>query len=306
MIAALALLAQLSGAAPAAPAADVKARVSATPERAQIGEPVTLVLTVERPSALAVEPPPIEPGVRGAWMFVETLASRRGLPADRPGFVVDTTSWSAFPLEGGAALPAIEVKWTDSGVEHTAASVPAAVDVAPALAEGEDAPRPPRGFRAPIEWAGGAARLGLAAAVLAALVVAGIVAWIVRRRARNAVSPAQFSARDALAAIEVRPRDDAAGARAALYDLTRLVRGAVDARVSEERAALTDEEWLHRIAGDTRVPEGVRSSVPRLLERAERIKYAGETPTRFAVDEALADARAIVDALEPADRRNAA
>ncbi len=305
MISAVWIVAQL--ATPAASASAVAAHLAAMPERAQIGEPVTLVLTVERPSALAVEPPPIEPGVRGAWMFVETLASRRGVPADRAGFVVDTTSWRAFALEGGAALPALAVKWTEMGVERTAvAELPGTVSVAHALAEGEDAPRPPKGFREPIDWTGGGSRLELAAAVLAGLIVIGIVAWFVRRRSRRTAPPSRFSARAQLAAIEARPRDDAAAARTALYDLTRLVRGAVDTHVGEERAALTDEEWVRWVAGETRVPEGVRSGVRRLLERAERIKYAGETPTRFAVDEALADARAILEALEPADRRNAA
>lgn len=312
MIGALWMVAQLAtqtappASAPAAPASQVTARLSATPEHAQIGEPVTLVLTVERPSSLSVEPTALEPGVRGAWMFVEPRASRRGVPVDRAGFVVDTTSWSAFALEGDAPLPALEVKWTEMGVEHTAVSQPATVAVAHALAEGEDAPRPPKGFREPIEWTGRGSRLGTAALVLAALVVAAVVAWVVRRRRRRAAPPAAFSALAQLAAIEARPRDDAVSARAGLYDLTRLVRHAVDAHAGKSHAALTDEEWLRWVAGATQVPEGVRSGSRRLLERAERIKYAGETPTRFAVDEALADARAILDALEPDARRNAA
>lgn len=283
-------------------AADVRATLAAEPARAEVGEPVVLSLVVERPSSVAVEAPKIEPGVLGSWMFVEALGARREPKRDLPGTVVETTSWRAFALEGGAALPPIEVSFTADGDAQKILATAAAVDVPRALAEGEDAARPPKGFREPVAWVDGGSRLALLGIAAASVLVALVAAWIVRRRKRVAAPVAGPSAADLLTRLAAGARDDSAVNRDVLYEVTRIVRAAVDAHVGEVRAARTDAEWLALVAADARVPEGARSASKRLLERAEQVKYAGVNPTRFATDEALLDARAIVEALEPARR----
>lgn len=298
MITILALVAALDAHA----AVDVRARVAAQPAHAQVGEPVVLSLVVERPSGVPVAAPKIEPGVVGSWMIVESLGTLRAQSGGATGTVVETTSWRAFALEGGAALPALEVSFDADGGPQKLAATASAVEVPHALAEGEDAARPPRGFREPVTWTGGGPRLALAGLAVATLAGALLALWFVRRRKLRAPTAAGPSASELLArvaAARIAEGDDSGANREVLYSVTWIVRSAIDTHVGEARAARTDSEWLALVAADARVPEGARSASKRLLERAERVKYAGESPTRFATDEALADARAIVEALEP-------
>lgn len=279
--------------------ADVKASLAAVPASAQVGEPVVLTLVVERPSAVAVETQKIEPGVLGSWMFVESLGTRREPKRDSPGTLLESTSWRAFALEGGAALPPIEVSFTADGNPQKMLAAAGTVEVARALGEGEDEARPAKGFREPVAWVGGGSRLSFAGIAVLAVLVASIAAWIARRRKRRVPPAAGPSATELLARIAVAPNDDPGANREVLYSVTWIVRSAIDTHVGEVRASRTDAEWLSLVSADARVPEGARSAARRLLERAERVKYAGESPTRFATEEALADARAIVEALVP-------
>ncbi len=284
-------------AAQAAP--EVRATLTAEPARAAVGQPVTLTLVVERPAALELHEPLLAEGVHGSWCVLEALGTRRA-PGTAAGSVVETARWNAIALEGGVALPEITLRWTTGGAEQTLRAAAAPVDVAIALAEGEDAPRPAPGFREPIAWSGGAARLVWVAAGLA-LLLGGWIALRIARGRRGAVQ-AQAPAPEArLAELVVRARQDPDAGRDVLYGLTRLVREAVDARSGEARVGETDGEWIRRTATDTRIPAPARDTARRLLERAERFKYAAEAPTRFAVDEALADARGVLDALAAAE-----
>jgi len=279
-------------------AADVRANVILEPARAQIGEPVVVTLVVERPSAVAVEIPKIEPGVQGSWMFTEALGTRREQKPGAPGTLVETTAWRAFALEGGTASPVLDVSFTVDGAAQKITAAGAAPEIAPGLREGEDAPRPPKDFREPVEWTGGGMRLvalGIATLLLAAAWVALLV---VRRRKLRARPTSSASPADELQRLAADARDSGAN-RDVVFALTRIARGAVDAATSESRAARTDQEWLALVSNDARVPESARTAAIRLVERAERVKYAGEEPTRFATDEALADARAIVEAVTP-------
>ncbi len=284
------------------PEVPVRATLSADPARAQVGEPVVLTLVVNRPGDVTVQPLELESGVLGSWMFLERLGAPRSETADAAGHVVETTSWRAFALEGGDALPPIEITYDAGNGPQKSIAAKGTIAVPSALAEGEDAARPAKGFREPVAWVGGGSRLWIAAFALLGLLAAVLVAWVVRRRRRRAQPAVLPSAAVELDRLANEPRDDSLANRDLLYAVTRIVRSAVDAHVGELRASRTDTEWLGIVAADARVPEGARSAARRLLERAERVKYAGDAPTRFATDEALADARAIVESLEPERR----
>lgn len=285
-------------------AADVSAKVTVEPARAEIGQPVVVSLIVERPSAVAVESTKIELGAQGSWMFLEALGTRREPKAQSPGTVIETTSWSAFALEGAAPLPTIEVSFTEAGAPQKITAAAPVPEIAHALREGEEEPRPPKEFRDPesfpeaAEWKDGGSRLVAFAVVLLALVVALVAFLVVRRRKLRARPAVTVSATEELERLAADARDSGAN-RDVVFALTRIARGAVDAATSESRAARTDQEWLALVSSDARIPETARTAATRLVERAERVKYAGEEPTRFATDEALADARAIVEAVSP-------
>ena len=74
------------------------------------------------------------------------------------------------------------------------------------------------------------------------------------------------------------------------------LRDAVDGHLGEPRSGLTDEEWGSAVSPE--LPADRADGVRDLLGRAEAVKYGQGAPTRFAVDEALADARRLADALE--------
>lgn len=286
-----------------AAALEVRATVSAAPTAVEIGQPVVITLVVEHPASTAVEmPKPTIGEVAGSWMFVEEIGrSSRKVGAD----VVDSASWSAFALEGGVALPPFEVSFTVDGVAQKVVAQAGEIAVASALEQGEDAARASKPLREPTEWVDRGALLvpvGVPVAVVL-FVVAPLALVLVRRARRRRLAAGGAQAPkplEQLARIAAEPRQDTDANREVLYSVTWIVRGAVDAHVGEARAARTDSEWLDLVSNDARVPEGARAAARRLLERAERVKYAGETPSRFATDEALSDARAIVEALQPA------
>ena len=101
---------------------------------------------------------------------------------------------------------------------------------------------------------------------------------------------------DRLEELRQRVADDPEAARAIVYDLSRLLRGSVDATLGEDRASLVDADWSARIETDERVPLGVRRTTAKILRDSERIKYALHAPTRFALEEMLADARSALEA----------
>ncbi|MBL8863192.1 MAG: hypothetical protein JNK02_14445 [Planctomycetes bacterium] len=281
--------------------AEATARLSVEPATSMVGEPVVLTLVVERPAGSDAVLPEIEPGVRGSWMFLESLGVRR----ERSGeALVERVAWRAFALEGGAALPEIEVEVAiDGRAQRLRASGPEPA-VARALLEGEDAPRPPKGFRPPLAWEGGGARLGAVALCLALLAAVALVLAIRRaRRRRGDRAPAGPDPAEQLARLAPDPRDGALN-RDVVFALTRIARAAVDEFAGAARAASTDREWLAAVEADARLSEAARAAARRLVERAEAIKYAGAAPTGFATEEALADARAIVAAVA-GDRRAA-
>jgi hypothetical protein len=155
-----------------------------------------------------------------------------------------------------------------------------------------------RGFRdAPPS---GAERGRLVLVGLAALLAIAVALYVRRRARRKTVPVVAPSALDRLDALRKRIADDPEAARAIVYDLSSLLRGSVDSRLGEDRAALVDADWSARIETDERVPLGVRRTTAKILRDSERIKYALHAPTRFALEEMLADARNALEAEEQA------
>lgn len=271
----------------------VVATLRAEPPEVQVGEPCRLVLEVDRPEGATVRLPEGSPVPDDSWVVLDA----RKLERSEPTRLV--ASWKVMSLEAGErslATLQVDVEGKDGTRKVEVAADP--IRVLPALAEGEDAPRPMRGFRdAP---ASGAGRGRLVLVGLAAL-LAIVAALYVRRRARRKAAPVPApTALDRLDALRKRIADDPEAARAIVYDLSSLLRGSVDSRLGEDRASLVDADWSARIETDERVPLGVRRTTAKILRDSERIKYALHAPTRFALEEMLADARNALEAQEQA------
>lgn len=159
------------------------------------------------------------------------------------------------------------------------------------LAEGEDAPRPARGFRAVDDLAvlsPGALGVALGVFVLA---VGGVFVFVrLRRRAPVPVALGPTAAQR-LAALT--PELDPLTLVGALGPL---VRALVDEAAGEDRAALTDEEWRARLA----LPPELAERAVALVERSTEARFSGRAPSVLGAKELLATSRELERALQRA------
>lgn len=287
-------------AALAAPAQDapVDVEVRASAETVEVGEPLELGLDVAHPSErypeLLDEGPPLDDG----WVLLDARDPRTDGVPESPERAVTRFAWSVVALEPGSKLlvpPGIRV-----GDELLAPpAVP--VEVLGVLAEDEDAPRPARGFRpAPPEPEVDDALSPWAVAGIAggALLLLGLGGWLATRRRGPEPGAPVATPDERLQELRARPRGEQPEIQRTAFELVHLVRTTVDARAGVERDGLTDAEWLasHDTAGWSAEQ---RACAAGLFERTARTRWAGETPTPWALDECFDLARPLLRAATP-------
>jgi len=256
---------------------------SVSPREAQIGQPVEWRLEIHAaPGSLVLLPdkdPPLDP----SWVLLESRRIERQESASELRIAL---AWKACALEPGSrSLFTMEIPVESSSGRTLLQPSAAELSVLAALREGEDAPRPQRGFLPQPEAAPTHSWIGWT--MLGALLTGALVLFL-----RRPPAPApQSSALDRLAELEHRFAAEEQGGRELIFALTQLVRERTDARLQTARAALPDADWLRLVADDPRLPGPAREASRRLLERAEAVKYALATPSRFLVEELCADAR---------------
>lgn len=252
--------------------------------------------------------------------------------ADGSALVRSRITLRVLALEGGElSSPPLEIEWTADGSPQRLLVTPARVRVATALAEGEDAPRPLRGFRdAPaVDPSASPGRHVAAGAVVAALLALAAL-LVVRTRARRKVVAQPQSALEGLAALVALAQQPDADRRALVFALTKLVRAEVDAQDAGARgaetsasatnptaardvgsigvdshgsearaaAALPDEAWCALRTASPDQP-GARA-LAALFAHVERIKYGGEVPSPLLWQDLVAQARDVLEALATA------
>jgi len=281
-------------------AGEITARLRAEPAEAEVGQPMTWILEVEHPAGASVRLPEADPVPDESWVLLEPRRIvRSAAPATANGLETTRATWKVLSLEAGdRPLPALSIQVESEGVSRSIDVQSSTIAVRSALQDGENAPRPIRGFHAaPERTAGG--RLGLVLGALA-LLAAGL-GLLLRRRARRkprvVVAPTPLAR---LAELERQITEDPESGRGTIYALTRLLRETTDRFLGEERAALVDGEWAALREIDERLPLGARTTFAQILRDAERSKYALHAPTRFALEALLADARNALAALAEA------
>jgi len=274
----------------------VTATYRVMPREVAVGEPFALVLELEHPADAGVfELSSGELALDDSWVVLgdeHTAPEEIGAGRRRTRRVWTVASLEPGPRLLSDALPVLE------GVASVDASA-TSVDVRSVLAEGEDEPRPihglPPGFGtgAPVQetwpWRGAS----LAAAV-GSLLLLSIAVWR-RFRRRSFGAERVVTPLERLQRLQAEPATDATRVCARHYDLTRLVREAADAREGGDRGGLTDAEWLATMRGTSLFTPALED----LLSRAEAVKYGGEVPTSWALEEAYASARTALLGLEP-------
>jgi len=279
-----------------AAAGEVRARLEIEPAAAEIGEPVRWTLVVEHPSRAKFALPDWKDLPR-EWALVETLGVRREADASSADRTITRASWRMMSLDAGdVSVPEIKLDVEEGGEHQLVQVTTPKLAVSHALLEGEDAPRASKGFRpAPIvpSWS----FRGIVSALVVLLVLI-VVAFVVRKRSKKGpIVVAAATPLERLADLARRAQSEPEAAREIVFALTRTLRDAVDAFCAEPRQAAPDALWMARVENDERVPAGVRSVAQRLLADAERVKYAQESPTRFALDAVLEDARNALEVL---------
>ncbi|MBL8858922.1 MAG: DUF4381 family protein [Planctomycetes bacterium] len=273
-----------------------RAHLESQPTAAQIGQPFELTIVVEHPTAAKVKLP--EPtALPRSFAFIDDLGTRRQIDTIDPSTTITRATWRVMALEGGEiALPPLDVQLDTGGLAEILRAEGPKVAIDHALHDGEDAPRPARGFRdTPTVgisvWP--SALVLLLAVGLPALL---ITAWFVRRRRRPAPAP-RIAPAERLAELERRAEAEPESARAVTYALTALLRSTIDEHAGESRAAMIDADWVRAISADERVPGEARRIAVALLSNAESVKYAGDTPSVLGLRDSFHQVRSALAAL---------
>ncbi|MEW6072096.1 MAG: VWA domain-containing protein [Planctomycetota bacterium] len=290
MIAALLLASLVQGGLDplAPPAAAVRLRGPAA--AVEVGEPFELAIeAAHAPGAGGAELAAGEPVLDDSWVLLATRLEA-GERATRRIFAIAS-------LEAGEREIVVAGLAPGEGRPTTAERVP--VSVAGVLGDGEDAPRPlrgfPAGFGAGEEEGRGSARTLVA---LGAGAVLGALAWRRRARSVRAALPRDplVQLEDLRAAAAVAAADGGR-TREQHFALTALLREAADLRLSRDRRGRTDAEWLAELAADPALAPAAREALAAALAACERVKYGGETPSPWALAATFEHARTALAAL---------
>jgi hypothetical protein len=281
-------------AAPLAQDGEVRAQWRCEPGTVAVGEPFELVLELDHPASVSPgELTAGTPALDESWVVLGELPVTSAAEGDG---VRTRRAWRVASLEPGERALADSLSRVALAQRVTRIQVgDAHVRVSGILAEGEDAPRPlrefPDGFGGEDQAREGRGWIAwLALALLAC--GAGVLAWRLRRKT-FALRPA--TALERLGELERSFEDGRA--REGCYELTRLLRTAADDLRRKPRSGLTDEEWLAEITASLEVPRNAVGELAAVFERAARVKYAGEAPTSWSMQETFQRARAALEVL---------
>jgi len=255
-------------------AADLTVEVSST--EVLIGEPILCTVAIEGSHA-ALSEEALEPG--RSWMILEPPTIRRNSEGD------EVLTWSVIALEPDTGPLPVPVLLQDGVLLSLTRP---GVEVVGALDEGEDEPRPFRGFLVPESVAlTASSELWMFALVGCALIAFAL--WFMSRwRKPQALSEPSLTAR--LASLGGPIDGDDPGVVHFHAELTRILRAAY----SDDQAGWSDEEWIEH--ADLSVAQ--REELKGLFAACAAVKYGGARPTRFAIEETLALARELVSKVE--------
>lgn len=268
-----------------------QATLLAEPEAVRIGEPVTWTLLVEHDvdERVVIADDAVPPD--DSWVLLEGPERVRV----RDGEVAFTRlEWRLFSLEPGTRqLPPLAISLS-SGLELEALA--GAVEVAGELAPDEDAPRE---VLLPLE---APADQGAASWTPLLLVAGGLIGALalvsLRRRRGSGDAGADLASAD-LVPLETLLADGVAPVALAA-ELSQRLRTRVDVLQAAPRPGLLDEEWLRAVEDSGGVVASRLEVLTRLLSWADRVEFAAEQPSRFAVEETVREADALLADLDTA------
>ncbi len=273
--------------------------VHVEPAQVKIGQPFAVVLDCVHDHGAAPRFETLE--LDDLWW---QSATRRivTLPlSDQPGRDLTQVRWQLAGLEPGAHQLELPKAVFATGAAPLRLDLPPAeVEIEAELAEDEDAARDLAGFRPAPEQRPSAVDAAALAVGGLALALLSFVAFMLftsararaRRRSLVILPP---TASELLAAIDA---SDPQQAREAFALASRATRACIDNLLKHDQSGLTDEEWIASQAGSNRLPASLLEDASALLRSAEQVKYGMVQPTRWAVEEVVKAAQALIEAVE--------
>jgi len=275
--------------------------VSAEVDRTAItlGEPVTVTLRVAHDQEIE----PVLP--RGTLPFpgfeLVKFAQREETAGEQ---VVETLTWTLTRWElGTAEIPAIAVSYLDRDHQpQEAASLPIPVEVTPVLADDDDTLRAMKpAVVLPVNWRFWGLVVALAA-LLAAGVVAGILAWRRRPRREKTVPaaptlPSDQVALTALAALAASDEVKNGAAEPVATRLSAIVRHFLEARLAFNAVESTTAEMTAKLAATPEVDSALGATLLDLLTATDQVKFARGWAGREELEQQIVRARESVLAL---------
>jgi len=241
-----------------------------------LGEPVTVTLRVAHDQA--IEPVLPRRTLSFPGFELRKFAQREAAVGEQ---VVEILTWTLTRWElGKVEIPPIVVSYLDRDHHpQEAKSLAIPVEVTPVLAEDDDTLRAMKpAVVLPVNWRFWGMVVALAA-LLAAGVVAGIVAW--RRRPRREkeapAAPAMPSDQVALAALaDLAASDEVknAAAEPVATRLSAIVRRFLEARLAFNAVESTTAEMTAKLAATPEVDGVLGATLLDLLTATDRVKFA--------------------------------
>lgn len=251
------------------------------PTDVQLGQPITCTLEVPHGGGATLEAPELE--LDYGWAVIAG-------PEEQVLGWGTRFSWSLLALEAGAReLPGVELQL--GGGERTLVP-PASVQVAGALAAGEDAPRSLPGFRS-VEERTSQVRPRHLFWIALALGLCVLTGLALRRRTSKPRAREEPSELERFQGLEPSLELPLA------IQLAELLRAAAERRANldEPLEGLTDEEWVAALTRLGALDGEASTELDALLSVCRDIKFAGARPTRFAIEELLTRSEALLGAL---------
>ena len=290
----------------------VKASVTLSPKKPQLGDSLTLTLTVTAQPGVRVEMPPFGEAL-GRFAITSFTPRSDTLPdgstQHSQRYVLEA------PMSGRQRIPSLRIEFSDprsapavaapqdAGADpggdtvHELLTDEIAVDIASTLTDGKD--NDLRGLREPLpEGPGPGELLGYAAGP--AVVLLGLAAaWWLRRVRRRAALQTRISAydqaRQRLADLERRGWPTQQEVDSWYVELSDIVRRYIEDRYGVRAPELTTEEFLREARGQLTLESAQRELLEAFLQTCDRVKFAGYLPQTTESQQAFAEAQRFLD-----------
>ena len=281
----------------AADAASVPLAVRAGVDRSviNIGDKIRYTLTVTADPDIEFDLPPLGEEVAGFAILdhgIEDGRDREGRRVASQWYLLDT-----YMVDTYVIVPASVMYRDESGREHAVVAPPVTVRVE-SLLDQAGVENELRDIKRPVSVPGPKTAYYVAAAVVGALILAGLAVWRIRRRREMKAEPPLPPWQIAYAQLaQLREMDLPGKGEIGMYyvHLSDIVRHYIENRFGLRAPEMTTEEFLSVVAGGVGLPDRHETLLTTFLSHCDMVKFARYGPTETEMLDAFDAALRFVD-----------